>query len=66
MTVSDPDVLDEREHQRLRRWRYRQFVDLGFQDTDASLLAEAGIDWHVAQDLVEAGCSNEHAVKILL
>ena len=39
---------------------------MGFNTMQAEALAKAHVDWHRAKALIEAGCSPETAVDILL
>ena len=56
-------ALDEEEQ--LYRYRKARFRELGFPDVQAEKLADAGVDWHAAEDLLERGCSVEQAWWIL-
>lgn len=61
--VLEPTLCDEWEQ--VWRWRYRNFLKLGFPQVDAELLADSHVDLHEAEALVEAGCSHELAELIL-
>lgn len=47
-------------------WVEERFRDLGFDDELAVLMADQGVDWHVARGLLEKGCSHSLALLILL
>lgn len=54
-----------REEQRLN-WNLDRFRnDLGFEEITAQLLAETGVDWHEADNLIRRGCPLDTAVGIL-
>ena len=56
--VGDPKVV---------AWRYDQLVEAGYSLRRASVLAErADVDLHFARELLERGCSQGRAVRILL
>jgi hypothetical protein len=64
LTSAGPD--DARDESPLHRWRFRRFRALGFDDADATLLADRDVDWHEAEKLVcERGCPTAIAAKIL-
>jgi len=54
------------EDERVSRWRLEQLVRAGYDELDAVLLAELGVDLHVATDLLRRGCPVETALRILL
>jgi hypothetical protein len=58
-----PEVM---ERLRVGRWRYEQFVELGFTDSDSATLAEASVDLSVVRRLIGAGCPPETASRIVL
>jgi hypothetical protein len=66
-TVETPSETDgsAEEHQ-VRRWRLEQFLRLGFDTTNAAVMAEAKIDLALARQLVGAGCPLETASRIRL
>ncbi len=47
-------------------WRYEQFVQLGYSDTAAHVLADSDADLGVARRLCRRGCAAELALRILL
>ena len=56
----------EAEESRVARWRFDQFLALGFQRDDAFLLAVSRVDLHAARTLVARGCPRDLALDILL
>ncbi len=48
------------------RWRDEQFRALGFEPSEALLLAVSKADLHEARALIAGGCTLRLAVKILL
>jgi hypothetical protein len=54
------------ERLRIKRWRFEQFVQLGFTETDAAALAEATVDLGIMRRLISAGCPRETASRIVL
>jgi hypothetical protein len=66
-TESEP-LPDEREseHERVNRWRFEQFSSLGFEPSEALLLAASAADLREARALVAAGCTLRLALEILL
>jgi hypothetical protein len=62
-----PSVAErEPEEARVARWRFDQFVSLGFSRDDALLLTVSRADLNTARRLVEKGCSPDLAREILL
>jgi len=57
---------NEVEETRVARWRYEQFLALGFGAEDAFVLSSSGVDLHAARTLMELGCSRPLALRILL
>ena len=51
---------------RIRRWRRRQFMVLGFHLRDAQRLMESPVDLAEMRKLIRAGCSHSTAERILL
>lgn len=49
----------------MRRWRRRQFMNLGFGLRDAQLLTVADVDLSDMRRLVASGCPLETARRIL-
>jgi hypothetical protein len=56
----------EPEEARVARWRFDQFVSLGFSRDDAFLLTVSRVDLNAARTLVEKGCAPDLALEILL
>jgi hypothetical protein len=54
------------EDQRVIRWRFDQFRDLGFGDEDAWMLVDSGAELHLVRSLVGAGCPLHLALRIAL
>jgi len=63
---STVEVEREVEDTRIARWRFDQFLALGFDAEDAFLLTVSGVDLQAARTLVEIGCSLPLALRILL
>lgn len=62
-----PSVAErEPEEARVARWRFDQFVSLGFHTEDAFLLTVSRVDLNAARTLIEKGCSPDLALEILL
>ncbi len=54
------------ESERIVAWRYEVLARAGYREEDAlELAADAGVDLHVACDLVERGCPPRTALRIL-
>lgn len=49
-------------------WNFvvRQLESLGFNAVQAISLADAGVDWHAAERLLNKGCPHERAMHILI
>jgi hypothetical protein len=58
--------VEAEERMIVRRWRFEQFVELGFTETDSATLAEAHVDLSLARRMMAAGCPVEIASRILL
>ena len=63
--TKDVDLSALEEAKRME-WNQARFEDLGFQSELAELLAEARVDWHRAEEMLDRGCSQNHVLKILL
>jgi hypothetical protein len=62
-----PSVAErEPEEARVARWRFDQFVSLGFERDDAFLMTISRVDLQAARTLIEVGCSIPLALRILL
>jgi hypothetical protein len=57
---------DAEERLQVRRWRFEQFVELGFTEADSASLAEAHVDLSLVRRMIGAGCPVETAFRILL
>ena len=67
MPAADQELIEETEADRVARWRAEELERAGYSAGAASDIAfRADIDLHVAVELVERGCSEELALKILL
>jgi hypothetical protein len=65
--MSQPEQRPEKmERLRIRRWRFEQFVELGFTDSDSATLAETAVDLGFVRRLIGAGCPPETASRIAL
>lgn len=59
------DTLTEEE--RVFKNRMLRFLELGFEERDAELLAHASyVDWHEAERLIQRNCSVSLAFEILI
>jgi hypothetical protein len=58
--------IDAQERMIVRRWRFEQFIEMGFTETDSATLAEAHVDLSLARRMMAAGCPVEIASRILL
>jgi hypothetical protein len=54
------------EHERVLDWRFDALEDAGFNPVAALVLAESGVDHHVAANLLASGCPHDTALRILL
>jgi hypothetical protein len=62
-----PSVADRDDDEaRVARWRFDQFVSLGFERDDAFLMTISRVDLQAARTLIEVGCSIPLALRILL
>jgi hypothetical protein len=59
--------LEETELERVERWRAQELERGGYDLSAAAVLAaSAGVDLHLAIELLERGCSQDVAMQILL
>jgi hypothetical protein len=58
--------VEAEERMIVRRWRFEQFIELGFTETDSAALAEAQVDLSLVRRMMAAGCPVEIAYRILL
>ena len=57
----------ETELERIERWRLEMLARAGYsRDAAAELASRHDIDLHAAIDLIEQGCSEDIALRILL
>jgi hypothetical protein len=61
----EPDV-EAAERLQVRRWRFEQFINLGFSETASATLAAAHVDLSLVRRMVAAGCPLETASRIVL
>lgn len=64
--MSSETITPSEEELRVREWRFRQFVQYGFDEDDASYLAENIIDHHLVKRMVDGGCSQSVILRICL
>ena len=66
MTPAVEEIV-ETELDRVERWRLEELVRAGYDPSAAfELAARTDVDLHAAVELVERGCPNELAARILL
>jgi hypothetical protein len=58
--------VDGEERMLVRRWRFEQFIELGFTEADSATLAQTHVDLSLVRRMMAAGCSPETASRILL
>jgi hypothetical protein len=58
--------VDAEERMIVRRWRFEQFIELGFTENDSATLAETHVDLSLVRRMMAAGCPVEIASRILL
>jgi hypothetical protein len=67
MSAAELDVHLETELERIQRWRAHELVRGGYGASGAAELAcRADVDLHVAIELIERGCPEPTALRILL
>lgn len=65
-TMPDPETGREpSEDERTVSWVEERFRELGFNDRQAAVLADARADWHEAKRMLDRGCPHLDAVDIL-
>jgi hypothetical protein len=57
---------DAEERMIVRRWRFEQFIELGFTESESATLAETHVDLSLVRRMMAAGCPVEIASRILL
>jgi hypothetical protein len=60
------DVLEKIHPPEVLVYRVARFLDLGFDQHDADLLANTRADLHRVKKMVQNGCSISLAIQILL
>jgi hypothetical protein len=50
----------------VRRWRFEQFIELGFTESDSATLAGTHVDLSLVRRMMAAGCPVDTASRILL
>jgi hypothetical protein len=61
------DAVDESaEEAQIRRWRFAQFVRLGFREVDSAMMTDARVDLNQVRELVAHGCPRETVTRIVL
>ena len=67
MAATDIYLVDQTEIERIERWRVDELERAGFEPRAAGRLAvRHDVDLHTAIDLLECGCPQDLALKILL
>jgi succinylglutamate desuccinylase len=67
VAATDIYLVDQTEIERIERWRADELERAGFQPRAAGRLAvRHDVDLHTATDLLERGCPQDLALKILL
>jgi hypothetical protein len=59
--------VEAEERLQVRRWRFEQFIELGFTESESATLAETmHIDLSLVRRMIGNGCPVEIATRILL
>ena len=67
MAATETYVVDLTEMERIERWRAEELERAGYQPRAAGRLAvRHDVDLHTAVDLLERGCPQDLALRILL
>jgi hypothetical protein len=67
VSVTEVHEHQETEAERVSRWRAEELERAGYELSAAAVLAaSAGVDLHLAVDLLERGCPQDVAMQILL
>lgn len=67
MAATDVDLLEHTEIERIERWRAEELERAGYEPRAAGRLAvRHDVDLHYAVDLLQRGCPQEIALRILL
>ena len=64
--MSETEQAEADERMIVRRWRFEQFYELGFTESESATLAEAHVDLSLVRRMMAAGCTPETASRILL
>ena len=65
--VVEQELAEESdEEQSIRRWRFDQFVRLGYDYVMAALLADSRADLNQVRTMIGVGCPLETASRIVL
>jgi hypothetical protein len=65
--ILETPTWEQDEHDRVERWRQDELERAGFTPPDAARLAARNdVDLHRARGLLERGCPQDLALKILL
>ena len=67
VSVTDISLIHKTEIERIERWRAEELERAGYEPRAAGRLAvRHDVDLHTAVELLERGCPNDLALKILL
>jgi hypothetical protein len=67
VAATDIYVVDQTEMERIERWRAEELERAGYQPRAAGRLAvRHDVDLHTAVELLERGCPQDLALRILL
>ena len=67
MTAAQFEQLEETEAVEVLRWRFDVLIRVGFGIEQAAVIAaNVEIDLHAAEDLLQRGCPQELALRILM
>jgi hypothetical protein len=67
VAATDIYVVEQTEIERIERWRAEELERAGYEPRAAGRLAvRHDVDLHTAVDLLQRGCPNDLALKILL
>ncbi len=65
-SIKEQLAQESAEEHSIRRWRFDQFLALGFDYATAATMVDAPIDLATARRLIALGCPAETASRILL
>ena len=67
MTAAQFEELEAPEVEAVLRWRFEEFIEVGFDVGSAMILAShVEIDLHEVTRLLERGCPHETAMQIVI